>query len=116
MEPLDKLFLKSETQKNISLSDGAWNRLEDLLDSDNSKSKWNKLVIMGIAASFLLLVGFWGSTVFPTAEDYKLEQLVIDKKDFIYSSADIAHLNSEYDLLNQRIAYDLEGKVKAKDQ
>ena len=116
MESIDKLFLKSETQKNISLSDGAWNRLEDLLDSDHSKSKRNKLVIFGIAASFLLLLGFWGATVLPTNEVYKLEQLVIDKNDFTYSSAEVAHLNSEYDLLNQKMTFNLEGRVEAKIQ
>ena len=64
-DKLEQLFKSSETEKNIPLSAGAWNRLNDLLDEKPQKSVFAKSWILGIAASFLVLFVYY---LFSTAQ------------------------------------------------
>jgi hypothetical protein len=96
---MDNLFQKSETQKNMAVSDGAWDRVNDLLRADWKKVRWLRWRIVGIAASFTVL--FSALFLFQTsaASDYHLENLEVAEIDLLYSTEDIAMLNETHELI-----------------
>ncbi len=98
---MDNLFQKSETQKNIAVSDGAWDRVSDLLRADRKKVTLLKWRIVGIAASMAVVI----STLFlfqaRVASDYQLENLDVTEVDHLYSTEDIAMLNQSFKKMKQ---------------
>jgi hypothetical protein len=99
MSDIDHLFKNSETQKNIALSEGAWNRLNDMLDQDRSNYKARRFRFMSIAASLVILIAiglFWSDQLGPKA--YKLVDLTVDQTEGIYNAEDIAFLSYSYNL------------------
>lgn len=114
-ENIDNIIQRSQTSKAIPLSDGAWHRLDDMLTADDQKAKKSKMWWMGIAASFTILgcalVNFFSTS----NQEYHLEHLVIEKQEILFSAAEIAFLNEEYQ--NQNISqlqrrYDENAQVK----
>ena len=98
---IENIFHSAQTEKNVKLSAGAWNRMDELLENDKSKSKRVfRLRFMGIAASFLVLFGMYFTWQSVTHEDYQLEMLVIDKSELLYSTSEIAQLNQQHQMTN----------------
>ena len=111
MEPIDIIFQKSETQKKVAISVSAWNRLDEQLESDQKRLKWKRLWLMSVAASMIILAGFFFANYSNFERDYHIEQLIIAQEDIVYSSADIAFLNQEY--RNKKLrTYNKEAQVK----
>ena len=114
---IEHIFRSAETEKRIRLSTGAWNRLDDLLEEDSRKSSVKRFSIMSIAASIALLVGAFVVLNSQSNNDYILEQLVIDKSEMLYSSSEVAQLNSQHQfhsLQKLKPFYNENGKVKAR--
>jgi len=113
-ENIEQIFRSSETEKRISLSTGAWNRLDDLLEKDKQKTTNFRFRILGIAASVAVL--FVAFVALNNNNEYILEQLVIDKGELLYSSSEVAQLNSKHQistLQKLRPFYNANGEVRA---
>ncbi|MEE9372006.1 MAG: hypothetical protein V3V00_03040 [Saprospiraceae bacterium] len=113
---LENIFQSSETQKSIPLSPGAWNRLDDLIENSRHKSNIFRFKIMGAAASIAILIGVVFIMNNNNTDDYYLELLVIDKSEILYSSSEVALLNSEHQrssLQKLKPFYNENGEVKA---
>lgn len=100
---MDNLFQKSETQKNIVVSDGAWDRVSDLLEHDKRKVKWIRWRIVSVAASLAVLTSITVLVLFQriTTSVYHLEDLDVTEVDHLYSTEDIAMLNQSFKKMKQ---------------
>tara|TARA_Y100000385_G_scaffold291550_1_gene370240 strand:- start:3011 stop:3376 length:366 start_codon:yes stop_codon:yes gene_type:complete len=115
-ENIEQIFRSSETEKRISLSTGAWNRLDDLLEKDKQKTTIFRFRILGIAASVAVLFVAFVAPNNNNNNEYILEQLVIDKGELLYSSSEVAQLNSKHQistLQKLRPFYNANGEVRA---
>ena len=96
---MDSLFRRSETQKKMEVSQSAWLKLNELLETDRKKEKLFRIRLVGMAATAVLL--FSAFLIFQThlKSDYHLENLDIVKFDHLYSSEDMVILNQSFNNL-----------------
>jgi len=115
---IEDIFQSSQTQKSVELSPGAWNRLDDLMDSKQKQtSKSYRLMIMGIAASMLLLCAAYFTFNTSGEDDYMIEFLTIDESEWFYSTSEVAQLNEEHQIQTlQKLKpfYNQQGELKVK--
>ena len=96
-DDLEYLFKSAETEKRVPLSTGAWNRLDDLLESDQRNSRSSRFRFISIAASLAILVSAVAICYnYNQNSEYQMEQLVIDKNEILYSSSEVAQLNIQH--------------------
>ena len=98
---MDSLFRRSETQKTLEVSQGAWQKLDEILESDKKKERLNRFRLLSIAATIVLLVSAFVLFRTNAESDYHLENLNVTKFNHLYLSEDIVMLNQSFDRLRE---------------